>query len=278
MKKFALLLLLPVLFWGCEKTYDSVVNPKQNNTIQVTNIARLDTSSNSTVDSVDYLTSDSVLTFAISFNSTEQIQSVQFNIVSPAGTQLNSSPITLYNDGDLSAHGDASAGDTTFSNKFTMSNSYLSGVYIVKYYVTDIYNSSNYISAQNFVFDNGKNRFAPVLSNLNLPDTVSIGQTFIFSVMAVDSNGYDDIELVYYELYKPDGTKVTNSQGISQFPLFDDGATSTNGDVTANDSTYTVFLTFPSGQPTGSWRFEFQALDRTNLLSNKITQNVELIQ
>jgi hypothetical protein len=270
MKKFALLLLLPVFFWGCEKTYDSVINPKQTSTIQVTNITP--------IDSVDYLTSDSVLTFAVTFNSAEQVQSAYFNIIKPDGTQLNSSSIMLYNDGNISTHGDSSASDNTFSNKFTMSNSYINGVYIVKYYVEDIYGTTNYISAQNYVFDNGSDKFAPVLSNLDLPDTVSYGQTFVFSVMAVDSNGYDDIESVYYQLYKPDGTQVSNSQGIYQFPLFDDGQTSSNGDVTAMDSIYTVYLTFPSGQPTGSWKFEFQAIDRTNLLSNKITQYVELIQ
>jgi hypothetical protein len=270
MKKFALLILLPILFGGCEKTYNTVINPKLTNSIQVTDI--------SPIDSLDYLTSDSVLTFAIKFNSSEQIQSVYFNVVSPAGLPVNSSAISLYDDGDLSAHGDTAKGDNTFSNKFTMRNSYINGVYIINYYVTDIYNTTSYISAQNFVFDNGKDKFAPVLSNLELPDTVSIGQTFVFSVMAVDSNGYDDIELVYYELYKPDGTQVTNSQGVYQFPLFDNGQTATNGDVTANDSIYTVILTFPSGQPTGSWKFEFQAIDRANLLSNKITQYVELIQ
>lgn len=270
MKKFALLTLLPLLFWGCEKTYDSVINPKQSNTIQVTNIAP--------IDSVNYLTSDSVLTFKVTFNSPEEVQSAYFNIIKPDGFPLNTSIINLYNDGDSSAHGDSSANDNTFSNKFTMSNSYINGVYIVQYYVTDVYNATNYISAQNFVFDNGKDKFAPVLSDLNMPDTVSYGQTFAFSVMAVDSNGYDDVELVYYELYKPDGTQVSNSQGVYKFPLFDDGRTSVNGDVTANDSIYTVILTFPSGQPTGSWRFEFQAIDRSNLLSNKITQNVELIQ
>jgi hypothetical protein len=270
MKKFALLILLPIVFWGCEKTYDSVVNPKQNNSIQVTNILP--------VDSVDYLTSDSVLTFAVTFNSSDQIQDVYFNIISPAGIQVNSSPIYLYDDGNLSVHGDSAGADNTFSNKFTMSNSYINGVYIVKYYVTDIYKTTSFISAQNFVFDNGKDRFAPVISNLDLPDSVAIGQTFSFSVMAVDSNGQGDIEMVYYELYKPDGSQVVNSQGVFQFPLFDDGQTSTDGDVTANDSTYTVLLTFPFGQPTGNWRFEFQAIDRTNLLSNKIIQNLNLTQ
>ncbi len=93
MKKFALFILLPFLFWGCEKTYDSVINPKQTNNIKVTNIARIDTSSGSKIDSVNYLTSDSVLTFAVTFNSSEQIQSVYFNVISPVGLQVNSSAI-----------------------------------------------------------------------------------------------------------------------------------------------------------------------------------------
>jgi hypothetical protein len=247
-----------------------VINPKQTNNIKVTNI--------SPIDSVNYLTTDSVITFAVTFNSSEQIQSVYFNVISPAGLQVNSSSINLFDDGNISTHGDSIQSDNIYSNKFTMSINNINGVYIVQYYVTDVFNNTAYISAQNFIYDNGKDKFAPVISDLNLPDTVAINQTFPFSVMAVDSNGQDDIEQVYYELYKPDGTQVTNSQGVYQFPLFDDGQTSTDGDVTANDSTYTVLLAFPSGQPLGTWRFEFQAIDRSNLLSNKIIKNVEVTQ
>ncbi len=264
MKKFALLLLLPILFWGCQKTYDSVINPKQNNTIQVTNIAP--------IDSVDYLTSDSVLTFAITFNSPEEVQSAYFNIIKPDGTQLNSSAIRLYNDGDISAHGDSSGSDNTFSNKFTMSNSYISGVYLIRYYVDDIYGTTNYISAQNYVFDNGKDKFAPVLSGLNLADSVVIGQTFIFNVTASDSNGLDDIESVYFELYRPDSSLA----GL--FQMHDDGDLSVWGDSTAGDGIYSYRNSFSPSAQTGYWRFEFQAIDFSNLLSNKIIQNIKVTQ
>ena len=264
MKKFALLLLLPVLFWGCEKTYDSVINPKQTNTIQVTNI--------SPIDSVDYLTSDSVLTFAITFNSTEQVQSAYFNILKPDGTPLNPLGYQLFNDGDISAHGDSSAGDNTFSYKLTMSNSYISGVYIVQYYVEDIYGTINYISAQNFVFDNGKDKFAPVLSNLNLPDSVALTQTFVFNITASDSNGLDDIENVSFVLYRPDSTLA------GRFQMHDDGNLSVWGDSTAGDGIYSYRNSFSPTAQTGYWRFEFQAIDRSNLLSNKIIQNLKVIQ
>jgi hypothetical protein len=264
MKKFALLLLLPILFWGCEKTYDSVINPKQTSTIQVTNIAA--------IDSIDYLTSDSVLTFAITFNSTEQVHSAYCNIVKPDGTQLNSSAINLYNDGDISAHGDSSAGDNTFSNKFTMSNSYNNGVYIIKYYVEDIYGTTDYISAQNYVFDNGKDQFAPVLSDLNLADSVALGAIFIFNVTASDSNGLNDIENVSFALYRPDSTLA------GTFQMHDDGDLAVWGDSTAGDGIYSYRNSFSPTAQTGYWRFEFQAIDYSNLLSNKIIKNLKVTQ
>jgi hypothetical protein len=271
MKKFALLILLPVVFWGCEKTYDSVVNPKQNNNIKVINI--------STVDSgfVYYLTDDSVLTFALTFNSSDQIQSVYFNITTPAGLQLNSSSIIMYDDGDTTAHGDSSPGDNIFSNKFTMSNNYINGVYIVKYYVTDIYSNSISVAAQNFVFDNGKNQFAPVLSNLVLPDSVVLGQSFVFNVAASDSNGLSDIVLVYFQLYRPDSTLVTDGSGNSLFGMHDDGDP-VFGDSTANDGIYSYQNSFSPSAQLGNWRFEFQAIDNSNLLSNKIIQNIKVTQ
>jgi hypothetical protein len=270
MKKFALLTLLPLLFWGCEKTYDTVINPSQNNSIQVVNINPIDT--------LNYNTSDSVLTFAITFNSSQQIQSVYCNILTPAGVQLNSSAIILYDDGNLSAHGDSTQSDNTYSNKFTMSNSYINGVYLVQYYVTDIFEATNYVSAQNFFFNNGTEKFAPVISNVNIPDTVALGQTFVFNVTASDSNGLNDIELVYFQLYRPDSSIVDDGTGNTFFEMHDDGNTTVWGDTTAGDGIYSFKNSFSPTAQLGSWRFEFQALDRSSILSNKIIKNVEVTQ
>ena len=270
MKKFALLILLPILFWGCEKTYDSVINPKQNNSIRVTGI--------SPVGTVDLSTSDSVVTIAISFNSSQEIQSVFCNIISPAGTQLNTSEINLYDDGNLTEHGDTTDNDNTYSNNFTMSSSYINGVYIVQYYVKDIYDATNYISAQNFDFDNNSDQFAPVLSDLILPDSVALGQSFVFSVTASDSNGLSDVDLVYFELYRPDSTIVTDNTGNSLFQMHDDGNTTVWGDTTAGDGIYSYKNSFSPTAQLGNWRFEFQAIDRSNLLSNKIVQNLKVVQ
>ena len=100
------------------------------------------------------------------------------------------------------------------------------------------------------------------------------GNAMSAAVEVSDSNGLQDVEFVFYEAYNPDGIKVVNSQGISQFPMFDDGNTQENGDVTAGDGIFTVVLTFPISAQTGTWRFEFQARDRSKTLSNKIFHNI----
>ena len=271
MKKFALLIILiTVFFWGCEKTFDSVINPKQTNSIRVTNIAP--------IDSVNYLFQDSVLTFAISFSSSEQILSVYFYIVSPTGSRVNSTAINMFDDGNVSVHGDSAQNDNTYSNKFTMSNRYINGTYIIQYYVTDIYNNTRYISAQNFVFENGVDKFAPVISDLVLPDSVALSVSFIFSVAASDSNGLSDIEMVYFQLYRPDSTLVVDNTGNSLFAMHDDGNLAVWGDSTANDGIFSYKNSFSPTAQLGFWRFEFQAIDRGNLLSNKIIQNIKVTQ
>ncbi len=270
MKKFALFVLLPILFWGCEKTYDTVINPSQNNSIRVITINPIDT--------LNYTISDSVLTFAITFNSSEQIQSVYCNILTPAGVQLNSSAINLYDDGNLTSHGDSAQNDNTFSNKFTMSNSYINGVYIVQYYVKDAFEATYYVSAQNFFFNNGNEKFPPVISDLNIPDSVALGQTFVFNVTASDSNGLNDIELVYFQLFRPDSSIVDDGTGNTYFAMHDDGNTTVWGDTTAGDGIYSYKNSFSPTAQLGNWRFEFQAIDRSTILSNKIIKNVKVIQ
>jgi hypothetical protein len=268
MKKFALLILLPVIFWGCEKTYDSVINPEQTNSIRVTGIAA--------IDSVNYLTQDSVLTFAISFNSSAQIQTVYFNIVNPAGIQMNSTSINMYDDGNLSAHGDAAQNDNTYSNKYTMSANYENGIYIVKYYVTDIYNNNRYFSSQNFVFDNGQEKFTPVVSDLVAPDTISLSSGtnyYTLHLTVQDSNGVSDIETVFFNSFVPPDYHPSSANPIL---MYDDGS-SQHGDDTAGDGIYSVVVVL-SNATEGSYRWEFQAIDRAGLYSNKIIHYVEVTQ
>jgi hypothetical protein len=264
MKKY-ILILIPFIFWGCQKDFNTVIDTQSVNS-QVIKVTM--------ADSISYKQTDSLIVVSIQLNSSSGIKSVSANIIASDLTQLNDSPLILYDNGDIPDNGDTTKGDNIFSNKFPLSRYYPNGTYTVLYFITDNSNNTQMAAVHSFIYNNLQTAIAPVISNLNMPDTVSIGASFTFSVKVTDGNGLSDIDSVYYILYKPDGTLIVNAQGISKFPLSDNGDTGVSGDVTAGDGIYTMKLTFPSGQPTGSWKFELIAVNREGLTSNIITHKV----
>jgi len=258
------LLLLPIPFLiltGCEQKFDSVIDSFQSD-FQVLAV--------SPSTEVFYSPNDSLVTISIQFNSTSTtIQNVFCDVYSSENLKLAS--LILYNDGRQSIK--------RFVNEFPISRSDPNGIYNIKYFVTDIFNDTKEVAMTSFIYHNGQNNVAPVISNLILVDSTAKDVPFTFSIDVTDSNGLSDIKKVFYELYRPNGTKVFNSQGISEFPLFDDGNTTSDGDLTANDGRYTVRLTFPNSPsvPSGDWRFEFTAEDRAGATSNKIVKTVKVL-
>jgi len=106
-------------------------------------------------------------------------------------------------------------------------------------------------------------------------DTVALNQSFVFSIEASDLNGLADIEGVFFRLYRPDGSLVLDTQNsLDFFLMHDDGNTEVFGDLVAGDGIYTFKNLFAQTAPIGMWRFEFQAQDRRNVLSNKIIHNI----
>ena len=259
-----------LILTGCEQKFDSVIDSFRPD-YQVISIAPS--------SDVYFNQFDSLLTISIQFmNSVEGIQNVYCNIYASDGSKLNSNPISLLDNGNP-ANGDNAAGDKIYTNKYPLSRYNPNGTYNIKYFLTDNTNTTKEIAVSNFNFSNGQNNIAPVISNLVLVDSTARDVPLTFSVDVSDANGRSDITKVYYELYRPNGTKVFNSQGISQFPLFDDGNTASNGDLVANDGRYTVKLTFPNSPsvPLGDWRFEFTAVDRAGALSNTIVKTVKVL-
>ena len=269
MKKYFLFFLLPVLIGGCEKTYNDVIDAKIIS-YQVISTAVKSANSDSLIT---YSPFDSLITISLKINSSKDISGIYFNIVAPDGNPLNTSQIALLDNGNA-GNGDSTAGDNVFSNKFPMSRNDIVGLYTINFFVTDAGSSSKIAAVLSFVYDNGQNNVAPTISNLVMPDSIKKNVQFVFTINVADTNGLRDVKEVYYQTYNPSGTLVVNSEGISKFPMFDDGNTKNNGDITAGDGVYTVGLTFPSGQPSGTWRFVFQAIDLGGKLSNVINHNI----
>lgn len=267
MKKIFLfyLLLLSIIYSGCEKNFDSVID-KSSSVYQVSSVR--------TIDSFRYIPGDSLVLISISFVNSNDIRDVFTDIISSSGQTLNNGYFKLYDNGKL-VNGDLDSNDNTFSNKFLLSQLYPNGNYTIKYFVADKDNSIKQVAIQKFKFDNGQANVAPVISNAIIePNTVIVNDTTVIqiSIQAQDQNGLNDIESVYFLVYKPDGS--TNNV---KFDLFDDGKISDHGDQLFGDGIYSLKIQVDKSNMRGTYRFEFQARDRGKKLSNIINHFV-LIQ
>jgi hypothetical protein len=260
-KLYIALSFISIIITGCQKDYDELIDPF----VSSVNIIGLNRQ-----DSLDYGLGDSIIFIQLKATPVSQIEQIISIIKDPFGNTVIT--LNLFDNGNIEI-ADSVAGDSTYSNKFIFNNEYPSGKYSIVYYIND-----KQAAIQFLMFENGKEKFPPVISNLIFRDSVAFGDTFDFTLLAVDSNGVEDISLVYYELFRPDGSQVVNSQGISKFPMYDNGDIEI-GDVTAGDSIYSYRLFFPPNIPSippGTWRFEFSAIDRSNRLSNKIIHYLEV--
>lgn len=263
MKKYSLL-LIALFIWGCEKKYDTPIDPSESS-YSIKEV--------SSFPGFTYVPGDSLFTAYITVNSSRDISAIVMDVYSPEG-KLTASQVPLYDDGNLAAHGDQTAGDNSYANKFPLSQYYPNGKYKIEYFIVDKYGVSTKAAIHNFNYNNGQSNVAPQLSNLIMADSVVVDspQTNIpIFVTAADSNGLNDIESVFFVTFKPDG-----SSNGTRVDLFDDGNTSVNGDVTAGDGIYSVIIRVLPSNTKGLYRFEFQAQDRGKKLSNKIIHNILL--
>jgi hypothetical protein len=258
MKKIFLIFPLLIAFIGCEKDYDTVVQPAVIN-YQVTSITSFPL--------FQYFPDDSTESVFVVFNSTNDITTVTYNLFSPSNERLTTVPVVL-----------TKTNDRTYSGNVTMRQSYIKGIYTLRYYVTDKSGKTSEAAVHNFTYDNGSTNQLPVIANASIePDSIVVTDTtFIRITLDVsDPDGPSDIELVYFITYRPNGTTSGN-----QFFLFDEGIKDpAQGlwDEVAGDGIYSGQIFVDQNSAKGTWRFEFRARDRSKELSNIISYNV-LIQ
>jgi hypothetical protein len=251
------------VFWGCEKEFDNLVDFEKT-PYQVDSVYSF--------SSFRYTLGDSVITLRVKFISDEGIKNVYSDIYSSADAKLNAGSVVLLDNGNI-ANGDITQGDRVYSNRFPLSRYYPNGTYKIEYFVTDVKDLVKKISVHYFDYDNGQSNIPPVVSNLNVPDTVTIQTDTSFislTVDASDENGYDDIEFVYFNSFIPPDYHPSNQNPIQ---MYDDGVK--GGDQRSHDGTFTaIVLLPPQGVAKGIYRWEFQARDRSKVLSEKIIHNI----
>ena len=118
----------------------------------------------------------------------------------------------------------------------------------------------------------------PRIESVSAPDTISRSQTapFVITARVSDPNGLADIARVFFNSFLPDGTPASGNP----FLMRDDGKKDQNGlgDAVANDGVYSLVISVGPGSPLGTFRFEFQAQDKGNLLSEKVIHRITVVE
>ncbi|MBU1100447.1 MAG: hypothetical protein KKA84_08600 [Bacteroidetes bacterium] len=239
---------------ACAEIPDGVVNPGWNDNT-VINLA----APNSFVRSE----SDSTMAVSIEFKTTANIKSVFVKLKSQNADVFDIPSVLSQN-------------NNTFSGEIIFPYSLPSDIYSLEIFLEELDESTKHMATSLLNYDNGQTKYEPVISNLVLVSSISRGVGFIFSVDVSDQNGLSDIQQVIFKLYRPDGSVVITNAGLDYFNMVDDGDTALYGDELENDGTYSYRSIFGSSSATGTWRFEFKAIDKFGLISNVITQNIEV--
>ena len=259
-KKTHVNLLLPafccLILFGCDKISDNVVNQEALD-YQISGITAPDT--------VNYAARDSVVTTSIQISNPATVKSVWCRVSSLNGSNIIYSQVYLQTS---TAGTGTNSGIKNFSGNFVMNQNLAEGLYQIEYYVeNNVWPApQNLMKAGSKIF-NFRNIPPPVIAINKVPSSVLTDSSFVVSIKVTDVNGLKDISQVYFALYAPDGSYLNNYQ------MYDDGNLKVDGDLTAGDGIYSLMKSFKPGN-TGTWKFEFQAKDLRNGLSNVIIQNI----
>ena len=259
--------MLGVLLCGCEKTDSSVVDSFGIPPILV--------SSSITPGSVNLDTIPSgVTTLQFTTRARTSYPPGSMKPVQVLFTLANESGAQTLTNGELIDNGvfpDSIAGDSIFTARVTLTPGQLE---VGKYYCRIVARDPNgYSSSEIFnpILVTRLNHI-PYVFNVQAPDTISIGsqvQPLKLMVSAADTDGLANIVKVFFNTFKPDNSP----SGGSPFTMYDDGIS--GGDAVRGDGIYTLTVANPS--VTGTYRFEFQAVDRANELSQKIVHFIVVI-
>lgn len=257
MKKYVFILLIFTFFYGCKKEFDDVVTPIEYSytVVEINSFA-----------SFNYTPVDSTIDFWIRIEGKENVKEVFIDLYQPDSDDN----IRIYLN-DRGTEGDQTANDGIYAKDVSFSQNDLNGNYYVEYYIIDKNGNGKKAAVHTFTYNNGQANIAPVILSVTVePDTmIVIDTTAIKAVVQVsDENGLNDVESVFFIVTRPDGT--SNSARVE---LFDNGSVVVGDDV-ANDGFYSLIFYVFSTYAKGTYKFNFQAIDRGKKSSNVVPVDV----
>ena len=247
-----------VIFYACEKNSDNVID---------VNIS-FPTISNLTVtpDTIFTVSNAPVvgLTASVKVTSEDVIKNVICTVINSKDSTLG-----FFNLRDNGSSPDPNANDGIYTGNISIEGftCLAVGNYRVEVYAESEQGAfSNVLSKVQPV--RFSNNVAPVISNLVIPDSVVRPTTgfvdITLEINASDPNGQCDINLVYFEAYRPSGSF------IGQIPMFFSSGnlyTFTNPVLpAAADSSY------------GYFKYNFMAIDNSGLQSNIIKDSIKFVR
>ncbi|MFA7289608.1 MAG: hypothetical protein WC055_12095 [Melioribacteraceae bacterium] len=268
-KRFSIIALFiaALLFYACEEIPSEVIDK------DFTGFSVVELQS---PDRFTYASTDSNITASAKIENSSNIKEVYMNILSSNGDKIVAEKVIMSDNGDMGKNKDLKANDGIYTAYAPMKKSFSSGNYNLQVYITDNSSNTKKMISKQFYFDNSQNNASPVISDVVLDQSVFRGQSFIFSVKASDPNGYDDLQFVYFKLYRPDNSMVDPGNGLGFFVMNDLGNKDVFGDEISGDGVFSFKNSFSATTTVGTWRFEFQAKDRNGAVSNIISQNMEV--
>ena len=269
-KNLICIVLIAFALLSCDKIPDGIVE-SQNVDYQIITITA--------PASVTYLPTDSTVIASIQLSKVNSVNVVWCKVSSLDGSLTIKNQVMMIDNGNPNLNGDQLKGDGIYSGKFVMGKLNPNGKYQIDFFVEDNIRQAPdnlvKVGTHIFTFDNLQINYAPVISDLKIPSTINRGESFIFSVNAIDPNGPADITRVYFKLFRPDGSKVLNGNA-DFFVMMDNGNLDIYGDQIASDGIYSFKNSFSTAASTqiGVWRFEFEAKDYGGKTSNILIQNL----
>jgi hypothetical protein len=264
---------------GCEKKFDTVINSPESVPFLSNAHFSLRTVYSDTMyndqglkNPNDLLTMRGVVsTKVVHADGKDKIESVHFNLSENLASSLVKEGI-LFDNGIFP---DQYAGDSLYTQavEFQLGRVFVGKFTLSVWSIDKSGNQSNviYLPLEILRRDNQK----PILSNLQMDSIAHIASTtdtlqLFIKINATDPDGQSDVASVYFNSFRPPSGLPASG---NPYLLYDNGDP-IHGDAVAGDGIYSQIIILPPSTVTGTYRFEFHALDRSFDSSNVIIKNI----
>ncbi len=224
-------------------------------------------------DSVDIgnQSQTNIIVKAIDFSGLNDIETFTGKLYYPFSTTAGH-VFNFYDDG---TNNDEIAGDSLFTGtiEHTLIND--TGTFSILVDAIDRSGQKSNELFKDIYFYGNYNNLPPEILSVTFPDSIQASNTtFLIETEVSDPNGLTNIETVYFRTLKPDGTYSSSS-----FELYDDGNLISHsglfsGDAVAGDGIYSFTFSVPAATPKGTYTFQFNAVDKGELISNRFDKSI----